>query len=457
MPKWHLGQNSRTNQTGTETEDPSGLQSAPTNPPDVFISEANTHLKSLIEDTSIPAAVRAELDSEFREIEAISEKLSKEEIHIAVFGRVGVGKSSLLNALLNRSAFSTSALHGETRRAERVQWNSITEGQVVLIDTPGIDELDGEERTALANRISRRADLVLMVCDGDLTVSEFEALELLHSVGKTVILVLNKADHYSAAEQDALLNRLAERCTGILPADRILPAAADPRPEIVLRTDATGAENKETRKRAPDTGKLQACLWNILESEGKSLSALNASLFASELDQQIATRIVTARRKVAERIIHNYCISKGLLVAVNPVPVADLLAAAGTDVAMVIHLGEVYGFKLSRKEASRLLLTISAQLVALMSAYWGINLVSSALKTVSAGLSTTLTAVAQGALAWYATYLTGQMAQTWFARGKSWGKRGPRDTAKSILDSLDRNSILRTAREDIRNIISKTA
>ena len=116
---------------------------------------------------------------------------------------------------------------------------------------------------------------------------------------------------------------------------------------------------------------------------------------------------------------------------------------------MVIHLGEVYGFRLSRREAWKLLLTISAQLAALMGAYWGVNLVSSALKTASAGLSTALTAAAQGALAWYATYLTGRMAQAWFARGKSWGNAGPRETARSILASLDRDSIIRDAREDI--------
>ena len=137
------------------------------------------------------------------------------------------------------------------------------------------------------------------------------------------------------------------------------------------------------------------------------------------------------------------------MVAVNPVPVADLLAAAGTDVTMVLHLGEIYGFKLSRREAGKLLLTISAQLLALMGAYWGVNLVSSALKTVSAGLSTIITASAQGALAWYATYLTGKMAETWFSRGKSWGKTGPRATARSILVALDRDAILESARSDI--------
>ena len=102
-------------------------------------------------------------------------------------------------------------------------------------------------------------------------------------------------------------------------------------------------------------------------------------------------------------------------------------------------------------------MTIATQLAALMGAYWGINLVSAALKTVSAGLSTALTATAQVALAWYATYLTGTVAASWFARGKSWGEGGPRETVRSILDSLDQDSILLTAREEIAKLIDRPA
>ncbi len=92
-----------------------------------------------------------------------------------------------------------------------------------------------------------------------------------------------------------------------------------------------------------------------------------------------------------------------------------------------------------------------------MGAYWGINLVSAALKTVSAGLSTALTATAQGALAWYATYITGRVAETWFARGKSWGEAGPRETVRDILDSLDRDSILLSARQEIEAMLRQDA
>jgi hypothetical protein len=418
--------------------------------PDAYLLAANRNLRDLVEDTSIPGSVRAELAAEFGEIEAISDKLRSGEVHIAAFGRVGVGKSSLLNALLQRPAFSTSPLHGETRQASRQSWQSLRDGQVVLIDTPGIDELDGTERERLARDVSRRADVTLMVCEGDLTDFELRALQELCASQRTVLLVLNKSDRYTAEERGLLLARLRERCSGLLPPGRVLAAAAEPRPETVVRVGLDGSETVTSRQRPADTTELKERLWSLLEHEGHALAALNAALFASELDRKVASRIVAARKAVAERIIRKYCLGKGLVVAFNPVPVTDLLAAAGGDVAMVIHLGEVYGFRLSRSEASKLLLTISAQLVALMGAYWGMNLVSSALKIASAGVSTALTATAQGALAWYATYLTGKMAQTWFSQGKSWGRAGPRETARSILDALDRDSLLRTARDDIR-------
>lgn len=416
---------------------------------DHHLLEAHRNIRELVSDSSIPASVRSELAEEFEEVEAISRKLRDSEIHIAAFGRVGVGKSSLLNALLQKDAFSTSPLHGETREESRATWRSHRDGNVVLVDTPGLDELDGQARTHLAQRISRRADVVLMVCDADLTRTEFESLKQLTDASRAVLLVLNKSDRYTEQETGLLLRRLRERCADLLAPERVLAASADPRPQAVIEAGPGGREIERQRIRPPDTDELKACLWSLVESDGQSLAALNAALFASELDEKIATRIVAARRSVAEKVIRKYCLAKGVVVAFNPVPVTDLLAAAGTDVAMVLHLGEIYGFRMTRREASKLLLTISAQLIALMGAYWGVNLVSSALKTVSAGLTTALTAASQGALAWYATYLTGKMAQTWFSRGKSWGNAGPRETARSILASMDREALLRAARDDI--------
>ena len=127
----------------------------------------------------------------------------------------------------------------------------------------------------------------------------------------------------------------------------------------------------------------------------------------------------------------------------------DLAAAAGFDVALVTHLGHVYGLPFTKAEAGELVLKIAAQIALLMGAIWGVNVLASALKGISVGLSTALTAGAQGALAYFSTYITGRAAQAYLANGKSWGERGPKRVVEDILGSLDRDSILRDARAEI--------
>lgn len=424
--------------------------------PDDHLLQANQNLRDLLADPAVPAGIRQALQPEFQALEELAAKLEKEEIHIAVFGRVGTGKSSLCNALLGREVFSTSALHGETRDAQGQPWTAFESGAVELIDTPGIDELDGESRALLAREVAARADVLLFVCEGDLTDPEFRALVELAKGRRPMLLVLNKADRYTDDERALLRSHLDERVRPHIGRDRVIAASADPRPETVVRIAPDGSEQETQRPRPPEVHEVRDRLWRLLEAEGKTLVALNAALFAAELDRQVAERVVAARKALADKLIRKYCIGKGMAVAANPVPVADLLAAAGIDIAMVIHLGQLYGHTLSRREAFRLLLTIAAQLIALMGAYWGVNLVSSALKGVSAGTTTVITGAAQGALAWYATLVTGKAAETWFAQGMDWGPEGPRATVRGILDGLDQDSILLEARQDILRRLSQS-
>src|SRR5690606_6671636 len=158
---------------------------------------------------------------------------------------------------------------------------------------------------------------------------------------------------------------------------------------------------------------LRTRILAILDAEGKTLAALNATLFAGKLADEIGLRLTAIRQELAGRVIRLYCIGKGVAVALNPVPAADLLAAAALDVALVMHLSRLYGLPLTGVEAGKLLATIAGQLAALMGAVWGVHLVASALKLASAGLSTALTAAAQGALAWYATVLVGRAAENY--------------------------------------------
>ena len=66
------------------------------------------------------------------------------------------------------------------------------------------------------------------------------------------------------------------------------------------------------------------------------------------------------------------------------------------------------------------------------------------------GLSAVVTGGAQGAVAYYSTYVVGQAAERYLANGKSWGEAGPKLAVKEILDSLDRESVIDQAKADIR-------
>ena len=90
------------------------------------------------------------------------------------------------------------------------------DSQVVLIDTPGINEVDGAERAQMARDAAPRADLILFVTDSDLNQTEYSALAELAATHKPIILVLNKIDNYTAAEQRSSSrladSRLRESC-----------------------------------------------------------------------------------------------------------------------------------------------------------------------------------------------------------------------------------------------------
>ena len=419
-------------------------------PDDDHLQLARDNLRELLEDRRLPVAIRETLKDDFLQVQAMLDKLEQGHLHIAVFGRVSVGKSALLNALLGEERFSVSALHGETRHSDMAAWREVEAGGVYLIDTPGINEVSGEERERMAQDVAGRADLVLFVVDGDLTETEYSAIESLAARNRPLLVALNKADRYTDDELSLLLGSLREKLQGKVSPSYIVPVAARPAERIYLQVDAQGNET-ELRKRPPtDVLRLRESLWLLIEKEGMALSALNASLFAGQLSDEVAGRIVRVRQQVAEKVITGYCLGKGIAVAVNPIPLADLLAALAMDASMVMHLSRVYGMSVSRGEAGKLIKTIGAQMALLMATVWTVNLAASALKLGSAGLSTIITAAAQGAVGYYTTYVVGLAAQRYFSQGRSWGSDGPKRVVEDILKSVDRDSILQQAREEIR-------
>lgn len=411
---------------------------------------ARESLRELIDDSRLPVGIRESLAHDYDAVEGMLDKLQHGHLHIAVFGRVSTGKSSLLNALIGEQRFAVSPLHGETKKSSMQQWSEVEAAGVFLIDTPGLDEAGGEVREELAKEVAHRSDLVIFVLDGDITDSEYSALRTLLKQGRPVVVALNKSDLYTQSEREALLATVREKTVGLVQTEDVLAVAAHPRAQQVIEIDDDGNETSSTREREPEIDDLRLRLWEIFENEGKTLAALNASLFAADLSDQVGIRMLHARREIGDRLVRTYCVAKGVAVAFNPIPVADLFAAAFIDVGMVVHLSKVYDLPISRREAGSLVSVIATEAAALMGTVWALNIVSSALKVGTAGLSTIVTAGAQGAIAYYSTYVVGRIAAEYLSKGKSWGEGGPKQVVNEILDSLDRDTVLQEAKKEIR-------
>jgi [FeFe] hydrogenase H-cluster maturation GTPase HydF len=118
-------------------------------------------------------------------------------LHIALFGRRNVGKSSLLNALTRQDVSIVSAVAGTTTDPVEKPMELLPLGPVLFIDTAGIDDTGalGELRAAKTRAVLDRTDLAVLVSgQGDWSDFEERLLEELRSRQTPVIVVSNQSD-----------------------------------------------------------------------------------------------------------------------------------------------------------------------------------------------------------------------------------------------------------------------
>lgn len=95
------------------------------------------------------------------------------------------------------------------------------------------------------------ADLVLFVVDQDLRDYEHAAVRALAERGVAPIIVLNRADRMTAAALEETRAALHQRLEGLLPAENVIEAAADPLPAVRLIARGGAAPAEEDVPRPP--------------------------------------------------------------------------------------------------------------------------------------------------------------------------------------------------------------
>lgn len=405
---------------------------------------------------------RDALQQELDQLHAMVEKLVAGRVEIAVFGEISTGKSALINALVGEAVAQVNVRGGWTRDVWNVGWQGaaycvpgLADSELVLIDTPGLNEVDGAQRAEMAREAAQRADLVLFVTDSDLNEVEYSALVELAASHKPILLVLNKADLYTPEQLQELLDLFrGPRLADIVEPDNVIPTKADPRQVEYVIQSPDGRTSHEWRKPAPDVEALRERILEVLEAEGKALVALNAAMYAADRSDRMGALRVRMRNEKAMATIWSFAVMKSLAVALNPSIALDVVGGTAVDVTMVVALGRVYGIQITTANAKELITSILRAAGWVMIGEALVSYTSSLAKGLTFGFSTVLTALPQGAAAGYGSYIVGQAARFYFEHGASWGKQGPKRVVSQILTNTDKRSVLRRLKDEIKGKIS---
>lgn len=436
--------------------------------------QAQESLRQILAQLDLSQRERCGLESEIAELKSMLAKLDRAVFQVAVFGMVGRGKSSLLNALIDRDFFQTGALHGVTQARQQVVWEidnwqdefdldkdtpATLQEAIEFIDTPGIDEVDGKARQVLAEQIARQVDLILFIIAGDITELELQTLSQLRAAGKPILLVFNKVDLYPDVDRLAIYAKIRdERVKEILSPNEIVMVAAAP---VALRAAARadGTMGISYHPGTPQVDELRWRIVEILQREGKSLAALNAMLAADRIQKQLIDRKMDSREEAANDIIWQSVMTKAITVALNPITAADIIAGAAIDISMILRLSKFYGIAMTRSGAMGLLQSIVmgmggiaiGESVARLG-LGGIKTLLAILTPATGGISIapyTAIALTQASIAGVATYAIGQVTKTYLANGASWGDNSPQSVITQIMSTIDENSIVDRIKQEL--------
>ncbi len=415
--------------------------------------------------------LQAALKNDLDQLSTALDKLNHGVIRIAVFGLVSRGKSAVVNALLGQKMLQTGPLHGVTQWPRSVCWTvPVATGQVSveLIDTPGLDEVEGQERADLARDVAEQVDLILFVIAGDITRTEYQALAALQVARKPIVLVVNKTDLYPNQDRQAIYQKLLSRFSRqedqrqfrpLLSPDEIVMVAAEPSPMEVRVEWPDGRITHEWEAPPPQIDALKQKLLEILNREGKSLLALNALRQSRETEAAIAQKLLKLHASEAETLIWQFARWKAIAVAANPVAFLDVLGGATADLVMIRTLARLYGLPMTRYEAGKLLKTILWSSGGLLLGELGSGLllgvgksagaIASAFDAPSGFAAYTTAAAAQATLAGYGSYRVGKAAQVYLEQGCTWGPQGANTILQELLDQVEPNTILYRLRREI--------
>lgn len=130
--------------------------------------------------------------------------LKSMRLHIGLFGKTNVGKSSILNRITNQDVSIVSDIAGTTTDVVEKSMELLPVGPVNFLDTAGIDDVTAlsAERIEKTMKVLNRTDIAVVICDYN-GIDDYEKslIQKLNELNIPFIILVNKTDIKEVKEE----------------------------------------------------------------------------------------------------------------------------------------------------------------------------------------------------------------------------------------------------------------
>ena len=298
----------------------------------INIDKSYLLLKKWWESIDLTNYEKCNLNNEIISLNQQLFRLNEKQLRIGIYGKAGVGKSSILNLLLEKNVFKTGIINGTTKNIERKEWNFKHKSlkTIELIDAPGFDFCDIKDPENIFSQINS-SELILFTIAGDINRNEVSQINSFIKNGKKIILVFNKIDMWKGHDLKGILKNIRLKL-----------------PQYIKIPIIINSKNN-----------IKNQLSELINNYGESLLTLNSLQLADKLFLKIKEQRLKKRQREAQSIIGKFATIKASGVALNPLVLLDIAGGFALDTALVSELSKVYGLNIKGESARKIIKKIS--------------------------------------------------------------------------------------------------